>query len=139
MRYRKLGPQVIVLGSMKPPELRAFYNGIDIFLNPTLRPQGLDLTLMEAMMSGKPLMASQFPTIKGTIMVDDEFGFMFAPNVESLVATLEVAIAEGSKRMSRRGKASKAFAASMFTAGKMALAYERLFVCIKNETYCIYH
>ncbi|KAE9446310.1 hypothetical protein C3L33_21790, partial [Rhododendron williamsianum] len=138
-RYRKLGPQVIVLGSMKPPELRAFYNGIDIFLNPTLRPQGLDLTLMEAMMSGKPLMASRFPTIKGTIMVDDEFGFMFAPNVESLVATLEVAIAEGSKRMSRRGKASKAFAASMFTAGKMALAYERLFVCIKNETYCIYH
>lgn len=90
-------------------------------------------------MSGKPLMASRFPTIKGTIMVDDEFGFMFAPNVESLVATLEVAIAEGSKRMSRRGKASKAFAASMFTAGKMALAYERLFVCIKNETYCIYH
>ncbi|KAF7127489.1 hypothetical protein RHSIM_Rhsim11G0041400 [Rhododendron simsii] len=137
-RYRKLGPQVIVLGSMKPPELRAFYNGIDIFLNPTLRPQGLDLTLMEAMMSGKPLMASRFPTIKGTIMVDDEFGFMFAPNVESLVATLEVAIAEGSKRMSRRGKASEAFAASMFTARKMALAYERLFVCIKNETYCIY-
>ncbi|KAL0407927.1 UNVERIFIED_CONTAM: hypothetical protein Sradi_1727100 [Sesamum radiatum] len=69
-RYKELGPQVIVLGSMNPLELRAFYNAIDIFVNPTLRPQGLDLTLMEAMMTGKPVMASRFPSIKGTIVVD---------------------------------------------------------------------
>ncbi|KAL6985551.1 hypothetical protein U1Q18_018927 [Sarracenia purpurea var. burkii] len=137
-RYKELGSQVIVLGSMKPPELRAFYNAIDVFVNPTLRPQGLDLTLMEAMMSGKPVMASRFPSIKGTIVVDDEFGFMFAPNVQALVAALEAAVAEGSKRMAVRGKACRAYAASMFTARKMALAYERLFLCIKNETFCMY-
>ncbi|XP_019152310.1 PREDICTED: uncharacterized protein LOC109149118 [Ipomoea nil] len=137
-RYKELGPQVVVLGSMHPSELRAFYNGIDIFVNPTLRPQGLDLTLMEAMMSGKPVMASRFPSIKGTIVVEDEFGFMFSPNVESLVEALETAVAEGPARLARRGKACKEYASSMFTATKMALAYERLFICIKNQTFCNY-
>ncbi|KAI3468484.1 hypothetical protein Pfo_025147 [Paulownia fortunei] len=137
-RYKELGSQVIVLGSMDPLELRAFYNAIDVFVNPTLRPQGLDLTLMEAMTSGKPVMASRFPSIKGTIVVDDEFGFMFSPNVESLFEALELVVAEGSKRLSERGKACREYAASMFTARKMALAYERLFLCIKNETFCMY-
>ncbi|KAI5656643.1 hypothetical protein M9H77_25436 [Catharanthus roseus] len=137
-RYKDLGPQVITLGSLNPNELHSFYNSIDIFVNPTLRPQGLDLTLMEAMMSGKPVMASRFPSIKGTILVDDEFGFMFAPNVESLTEALELVIAEGSKRLKERGKACREYAGSMFTAQKMALAYERLFLCIKNETFCYY-
>ncbi|KAL3818376.1 hypothetical protein ACJIZ3_004281 [Penstemon smallii] len=137
-RYKELGSQVIVLGSMNPIELHGFYNAIDIFVNPTLRPQGLDLTLMEAMMSGKPVMASRFPSIKGTIVVDDEFGFMFSPNVESLIESLESVVAEGSKRLSQRGKACQKYAASMFTAQKMAMAYERLFLCIKNQTFCMY-
>ncbi|XP_022980353.1 uncharacterized protein LOC111479741 [Cucurbita maxima] len=137
-RYRDLGPRVLVLGSMSPSELRAFYNSIDIFVNPTLRPQGLDLTLMEAMASGKPVMASRFPSIKGTIVVDDEYGFLFAPNVESLVETLEVVAKEGSDRLRRRGKACGRYAASMFTARKMALAYERLFLCIRYEAFCNY-
>lgn len=137
-RYKDLGSQVIALGSMNPTELRSFYNSIDIFVNPTLRPQGLDLTLMEAMMSGKPVMASKFPSIRGTILVDKEFGFMFAPNVDSLLEALELAVAEGSKRLAQRGKACREYATSMFTSQKMALAYERLFLCIKNETYCSY-
>ncbi|KAJ6703814.1 GLYCOSYLTRANSFERASE [Salix viminalis] len=138
-RYKELGSRVLVLGSMSPSELKAFYNSIDIFVNPTLRPQGLDLTLMEAMMSGKPVMASRFPSIKGTIVVEDEFGFMFSPNTAALLEALEAAVMEGSRRLAQRGKACQQYAASMFTASKMALAYERLFLCIKNETFCTYH
>ncbi|KAK6274372.1 hypothetical protein POUND7_004081 [Theobroma cacao] len=137
-RYRELSPRVLVLGSMAPSQLRAFYNAIDIFVNPTLRPQGLDLTLMEAMMSGKPVMASRFPSIQGSIVVDDELGFMFSPNVDSLLEALEGVVREGPKRLAQRGKASQEYAASMFTASKMALAYERLFLCIKNDTFCVY-
>ncbi|CAI8608847.1 unnamed protein product [Vicia faba] len=137
-RYKDLGNQVLVLGSMSPSMLRAFYNAIDIFVNPTLRPQGLDLTLMEAMMSGKPLLASRFPSIKGTLLVDDEYGFMFSPNVESLLEALEEVVKDGPARLAQRGKACREYAASMFTAKKMALAYERLFLCIKDHTFCIY-
>jgi glycosyltransferase involved in cell wall biosynthesis len=93
---------------------------------------------MEAMMSGKPLLASRFPSIKGTLLVDDEYGFMFSPNVESLLEALEAVVKEGPKRLARRGKACREYAASMFTAKKMALAYERLFLCIKDPTFCIY-
>jgi glycosyltransferase involved in cell wall biosynthesis len=137
-RYKELGSRVIVLGSMSPTKLKAFYNSIDIFVNPTLRPQGLDLTLMEAMLSGRPVMASRFPSIKGTIVVNDEFGFMFSPNVESLLEGLEKVVGEGSMRLAKRGKACREYASSMFTASKMALAYERLFLCIKNQTFCTY-
>jgi len=137
-RYKDLGNQVLVLGSMSPSMLKAFYNAIDIFVNPTLRPQGLDLTLMEAMMSGKPLLASRFPSIKGTLLVDDEYGYMFSPNVESLLEALEAVVKDGPQRLARRGKASREYASSMFTAKKMALAYERLFLCIKDPTFCIY-
>ncbi|KAL6193615.1 hypothetical protein ACLB2K_034699 [Fragaria x ananassa] len=84
---------------MSPSKLQAFYNAIDVFVNPTLRPQGLDLTLMEAMMSGKPVMASRFRSIKGSIVVDDEFGFMFAPNVASFLEDLELAVKEGSRSL----------------------------------------
>ncbi|KAL6193488.1 hypothetical protein ACLB2K_034572 [Fragaria x ananassa] len=84
---------------MSPSKLQAFYNAIDVFVNPTLRPQGLDLTLMEAMMSGKPVMASRFRSNKGSIVVDDEFGFMFAPNVASLLEALELAVKEGSRSL----------------------------------------
>ncbi|KAL6134540.1 hypothetical protein ACLB2K_066771 [Fragaria x ananassa] len=84
---------------MSPSKLQAFYNAIDVFVNPTLRPQGLDLTLMEVMMSGKPVMASRFRSIKGRIVVNDEFGFMFAPNIASLLEALELAVKEGSRSL----------------------------------------
>uniref|UniRef100_M1BA58 Glycosyltransferase n=2 Tax=Solanum TaxID=4107 RepID=M1BA58_SOLTU len=84
-------------------------------------------------------MASRFPSIKGTIVVNDEYGFMFTPNVESLVEALERVVEEGRGKLARRGKACREYASSMFTAKKMALAYERLFLCIKNETFCTYH
>ena len=137
-RYKDIGNQVLVLGSMNPSMLRAFYNAIDIFVNPTLRPQGLDLTLMEAMMIGKPLLASRFPSIKGSIIVDDEFGYMFSPNVDSLLEALEQVVKDGKERLERRGNACREYANSMFTAKKMALAYERLFLCIKRDTFCTY-
>ncbi|WOL20477.1 hypothetical protein Cni_G29282 [Canna indica] len=137
-RYADLGTNVVVLGAVPPAKLKAFYNALDVFVNPTLRPQGLDLTLMEAMQCGKPVAATRFPSIKGTIVVDDEFGYTFAPNVEALLEVLEKVVAEGKARLAQRGRACKEYAKSIFTAAKMAAAYERLFLCIKNETYCRY-
>uniref|UniRef100_A0A6N2K110 Glycosyltransferase subfamily 4-like N-terminal domain-containing protein n=1 Tax=Salix viminalis TaxID=40686 RepID=A0A6N2K110_SALVM len=115
-RYKELGSRVLVLGL-----------------------KGWILHSWRQNMSGKPVMASRFPSIKGTIVVEDEFGFMFSPNTAALLEALEAAVMEGSRRLAQRGKACQQYAASMFTASKMALAYERLFLCIKNETFCTYH
>uniref|UniRef100_A0A0D3ERX9 Glycosyltransferase subfamily 4-like N-terminal domain-containing protein n=1 Tax=Oryza barthii TaxID=65489 RepID=A0A0D3ERX9_9ORYZ len=137
-RYMDLGRNAKVLGAVPPEKLKAFYNALDVFVDPTLRPQGLDLTLMEAMQCGKPVLATRFPSIKGSIVVDDEFGYMFAPNVESLLEKLEAVVEEGARRAAQRGRACRDYAKTMFAATKMALAYERLFLCVKNDTFCAY-
>nr|CAD1824033.1 unnamed protein product [Ananas comosus var. bracteatus] len=125
-RYAKLGPNAKVLGPLPPSKLRGFYNALDVFVDPTLRPQGLDLTIMEAMMCAKPVAATRLPSLKGSVFVaDGEFGFMFAPNVAAAVDALELVVSEGPRRLAARGRACRDYAASMFTAKKMALAYER--------------
>ncbi|KAI0491998.1 hypothetical protein KFK09_026261 [Dendrobium nobile] len=137
-RYRELGGKVIVAGALPPAKLRAFYNSIDVFVNPTLRPQGLDLTLMEAMQCGTPVIATRFPSIKGSVVVREELGIMFSPNAAELEHAMEKAVGEGKERMAERGRACREYAKEMFTARKMAMAYERLFLCIKNESFCRY-
>ncbi|GFZ05135.1 UDP-Glycosyltransferase superfamily protein [Actinidia rufa] len=137
-RYAELGPNVMVLGPLEPNELSGFYNAIDVFVNPTLRPQGLDLTLIEAMHCGKPVLAPNFPSITGTVVLNEGFGYTFSPNVKSLVEAMESAVRDGPRGLQRKGKACKEHAASMFTASKMASAYERFFLCMKNAGYCHY-
>ncbi|KAI3872778.1 hypothetical protein MKX03_018981 [Papaver bracteatum] len=137
-RYMELGSSVKVLGALDASELAEFYNAIDIFVNPTLRPQGLDLTLMEAMHCGTPLLTPNYPSITGTVIINDGFGYTFSPNVGSFVEALERAIIDGPSEMHKKGMACKAYASSMFTASKMASAYERFFLCMKNSRYCRY-
>lgn len=137
-RYAELGRNVKVLGALEPNELSEFYNAIDIFVNPTLRPQGLDLTLIEAMHCGKTVLAPNYPSIVGTAIVSDELGYTFSPNVKSLFEMLKVVISDGTRVLQRKGMACKKQALSMFTATKMASAYERFFLCMKNARYCQY-
>ncbi|KAK2986630.1 hypothetical protein RJ640_004386 [Escallonia rubra] len=137
-RYAELGQNVKVLGALEAWELSEFYNSVDVFVNPTLRPQGLDLTLMEAMHCGKPVLTPNFPSITGNVVLNEGFGYTFAPNVKSLVEALEAAIRDGPEVLHRKGMVCKKYALSMFTATKMALAYERFFLCMKNTRYCHY-
>lgn len=137
-RYSELGSNVKVLGALESSELSKFYNAIDVFVNPTLRPQGLDLTLIEAMHCGKPVLTPNYPSIVGTVVVDDSFGYTFSPNLKSLIEALELAIYDGPQVLKRKGISCKDYALTMFTATKMASAYERFFLCMKNTRYCHY-
>ncbi|CAA7043101.1 unnamed protein product [Microthlaspi erraticum] len=137
-RYAELGQNVRVLGALEPEEISGFYNALDVFVNPTLRPQGLDLTIVEAMQCGKPVVAPNYPSIVGTVVVDERFGYTFSPNVRSLVETLDSVVRDGSRVLEMKGQACKGYALSMFTATQMASAYERFFMCMKNENYCKY-
>ncbi|CAL0303743.1 unnamed protein product [Lupinus luteus] len=135
-RYAELGSNVKVLGALEPSELSGFYNALDVFVNPTLRPQGLDLTLIEAMHCGKPLIAPNYPSIVGNVVVNEDYGHTFSPNLESLIHSLEAAMRDGPKILEKKGMACKELASSMFTANKMSLAYERFFLCMKDTRYC---
>ncbi|KAL1059651.1 hypothetical protein V6Z11_1Z019700 [Gossypium hirsutum] len=137
-RYAELGSNVKVLGALEPSELSEFYNAIDVFVNPTLRPQGLDLTLMEAMHCGKPVLTPNYPSIVGSVVVNRSYGYTFSPNVESFVEALKSVIKDGAKVLKNKGIACRQHALSMFTATKMADAYERFFLCMKNDRFCHY-
>ncbi|BBN19909.1 hypothetical protein MPTK1_8g14780 [Marchantia polymorpha subsp. ruderalis] len=137
-RYKELAPNAKTLGPMTPVQLGEFYNALDIFVNPTLRSQGLDHTLLEAMQCGKPLLATKFSSITWSVVISKDFGYTFSPNVDALIQTLKAVINDGKMALREKGESCLQYASFMFTATKMASAYERLFLCMKNETYCHY-
>ncbi|XP_062085059.1 uncharacterized protein LOC133791158 [Humulus lupulus] len=142
-RYRDLGANVLVLGPLDQAQLSAFYSAIDIFVNPTLRAQGLDHTLLEAILSGKPVMATRVASITGSVIVGSEMGYTFSPTVASLKNILSKVLDDGKEALKQKGQAARQKGLQVFTATKMTAAYERLFLCIADgegneDNYCRY-
>ncbi|XP_058099459.1 uncharacterized protein LOC131243858 [Magnolia sinica] len=143
-RYKELGPNLLVLGPLDQGEIARFYNALDIFVHPSLRAQGFDQTPLEAMISGKPVMATRFASTTGSAIVSSELGYIFSPTVESLKETLYRVFRDGREVLEKKGKAARWRASKLFTATKMAASFERLFLCIssnerKQDTdYCKY-
>ncbi|KAK7261519.1 hypothetical protein RIF29_27833 [Crotalaria pallida] len=132
-RYRDLGSNVMVLGPLEQDELASFYNAIDIFLNPTVRAQGLDHTVLEAMLSGKPVMATRLASIVGSVIVGTELGYAFSPTVTSLKKAIYELWIGGREVLERKGQVAMQRGLQLFTATKMVAAYERLFLCISSS------
>lgn len=132
VRYRDLGSNVLVLGPLEQIQLAGFYNAIDVFINPTLRAQGLDHTLLEAMLSGKPLMATKLASITGSVIVGEEVGYTFSPTVNSLKEALLRVYGDGKIVLEKKAQVARKRGLKLFTATKMAAAYERLFLCISS-------
>lgn len=132
-RYRELGPNFLVLGPLDRPSLSEFYNAIDVFAHPTLRAQGLDQTVLEAMNSGKPVMVARFAGITESAIVSSEMGYVFAPKVHRIKETLSRVIRDGRGVMEKKGEVARRRALKLFTATKMAAAFERLFLCIASR------
>eukprot|EP01018_Ginkgo_biloba_P034425 Gb_14433 [translate_table: standard] len=131
-RYKELAPNVKVLGPLGSSQIGAFYNALDIFVNPTLRAQGLDHTLIEAMLCGKPLLATHFSSITRSVIVNGDYGYTFSPRFESLRMGLLRVIEDGKEVLEKKGLACWQRASVLFTANKMASAYERLFYCVSQ-------
>ncbi|CAK9187890.1 unnamed protein product [Ilex paraguariensis] len=142
-RYKDLGANLLVLGPLEQAQMSRFYNAIDIFVNPTLRAQGLDHTLLEAILSGKPVMATRLASITGSVIVGKEMGYTFSPTVSSLKKALYEVWEDGRGILEKKGQLARQRGVELFTAAKMAAAYERLFLCISSDSrnrdiYCKY-
>lgn len=127
-RYKALGPNPLVLGALQQTQLASFSNALDIFANRTPRAQGLDHTLLEAMLCGKPLMATGFKSITGSVVVRPELGYTFSPSVESLKEAVYRVVGAGGGVMEKMEAAARERALKLFTAAKMVAAYETLSV-----------
>lgn len=134
LRYKELFPNVIVVGPLEQTQLAGFYGALDLFVNPTLRAQGLDHTFLEAMLSGVAVMGTRFASITGSIITDRDMGYTFLPTVDSIKTALYKAWGGGSGVLRKKGEAARNRGLQLFTATKMATAYERLFLCIAKDT-----
>lgn len=132
-RYRDLGSNIIVLGPLERAQLAGFYNAIDIFMHPTLRAQGLDQTPLEAMLCGKPVMATGVASFTKSVIVGTEMGYTFSPTLASLKKILHKVVDDGREALQQKGLAARQRGLQLFTATKMAAAYERLFLCISDD------
>ena len=141
-RYTDLGANMLVLGPLEQAELASFYNAIDVFVNPTLRAQGLDHTLLEAMLTGKPVMATRLASIIGSVIVGNEMGYTFAPTVSALKKAIYELWVSGREVIDKKGQVAMQRGLQLFTATKMVAAYERLFLCMSSvnheEHFCEY-
>ncbi|KAG2310986.1 hypothetical protein Bca52824_022543 [Brassica carinata] len=87
------------------------------------------------MVSGKPVLATRLASITGSVVVGPHLGYTFSPNVESLAAAISRGVSDGTEELERKGREARKRSLRLFTASKMADAYERLFLCISDKSY----
>lgn len=73
--YRRLAHDRIVLAGPQPHSaMPAYFNAMDMLINPTRRYHGLDLVMAEAMLCGVPVVASDAGSVRRTLLGDGRPG-----------------------------------------------------------------
>ena len=104
----------------------------DVFVMPSLW-EGLPMALLEAMLAGKPVVASATAGIPEAV-VDGRDGFLVPPgDVSELAAALRIILTDP-KRRAALADAAAARAGREFTVATMADAYERLYRSRKSPS-----
>ena len=98
----------------------------------------MDHTLLEAMLTAKPVMATRLASMTGSVVVGSEMDYTFSPSVASLRKALYRVWNDGREVLVKKGKTARQRGLQLFTATKMTAAYERLFLCISKQEYCKY-
>jgi L-malate glycosyltransferase len=120
---RGLSSHVRILGHREDvPDLLA---ASDVFVMPSLW-EGLPLALLEAMLAGKPVIASRTSGIPEAVS-DGADGLLVPPgDVAALAGVLKTVLSDPSRRLSL-GAAARARATAAFTLDAMANGYEKIF------------
>ncbi|UCC94475.1 MAG: glycosyltransferase family 4 protein [Candidatus Omnitrophota bacterium] len=121
---KKLGIEkdVIWCGFISNEDISFYYNAADIFLNPTIRVEGLSLVTVEAMACGLP---SVITRIGGTQSTIDEgiSGFFIKPRDASSLAEKTIKILTDSSLSKKMGRGAREKALRKFSKEKMIADY----------------
>lgn len=128
----KVDSHVIFTGKVPFSELRHYFNLCDIFINYTLRQNGYDLTLIEAMACEKALIASQIGS-HPTLIKHNKNGILVPLlNIKKLAEAVLNLCANQIQR-NALGQAAKKTVSEAFTAEHMVQQTEQLFQSLANR------
>lgn len=117
-----LKERVTFCGPRPNSEMPALYNAADIYLNPTMRTEGLPLVMVEAMACGLPCVVSKIGG-NGSSIDDGASGFFTRPgSAPELAEKLSVLLAD-EKLRTEFSKAARAKALARFSNEKAIASY----------------
>jgi glycosyltransferase involved in cell wall biosynthesis len=106
-----LGDRVLLLGRVDHADLPAVHAAADLFALPALAPEGLPLSLAEAMASGLPVVASSVGGVAEAVE-DGVTGVLTPPgDAAALAAAVAGLLADGEGRVAMGARARQAAAA----------------------------
>jgi glycosyltransferase involved in cell wall biosynthesis len=127
-RYEKMkhaGMNVVLLGMLPQTKLASFYQALDVFVDPFYQHHGLNTVMLEAVLSGIPIIATSLASAKTTAPCAD-FGRTFSlGSVPELAAAIEYYKDNRDERL-RVGENVRTRALHLFSSDIMAGAYEAL-------------
>jgi glycosyltransferase involved in cell wall biosynthesis len=127
-RYEALKAQglaVHLLGMMTQTDLAAFYQSLDVFVDPFYQHHGLNTVMIEATLCGVPLVATRLASAATTVP-NNAFGRSFGLGlIPELVHAIESLMLNPAER-SRIGRNVRERAIRLFTSTVMANSYETL-------------
>lgn len=108
------------------------FAAFDIFVLPSILPEPFGLVVIEAMASGKPVIATA-PGGPSETVVDGETGFLVPPSDASAIAkALEELLADPQKRISM-GQAGRRRACEVFSLPRYVAEFEELYEAVLRE------
>lgn len=126
-RVLGLGPAVRFLGPVDHGELPAVLAAADLFVLPSLGPEGLPLSALEAAAAGLAVVASDVPGAREAV-VDGVTGVLVPPgDPEALARAIEELLSDGARRRGL-GKQARVHAEQRFSQAVVAETVEKLLV-----------
>jgi L-malate glycosyltransferase len=119
-----LGKQVEMVGAIG--DIPAFLKSIDIAVLPSLRNEGFPNSIMEAMASSLPVVASDSGGTR-ELVIDGETGFIVEPGVPEGLADRLGKLCDDRELRIKMGEAGRFRVMSHFTADKMAEKFGALY------------
>src|SRR3569623_736091 len=119
------GDPFIDLGPVRHQDMPELYRSVDLVLLPTVR-EGLSLTVLEAMASGLPVVATDIASLPEQI-VDGQGGYLCPLGDAAAFAERIYELADNPGLRRRMGEFNRCRVEQMFTLERMVTEYKRVF------------